>query len=128
MRRAILLSIVLLAAAAGASQSFWANGPSWPSGTVPIQIELGSAPALSDGCADWSCSASGAIDRWNLFMSRVQLRAVANSLHARGELNGRNDMFFADDMYGKAFGHDTLALSEFEDEITRAVRREPPVK
>jgi len=111
MRRAILLSIVLLAAAAGASQSFWANGPSWPSGTVPIQIELGSAPALSDGCADWSCSASGAIDRWNLFMSRVQLRAVANSLHARGELNGRNDMFFADDMYGKAFGHDTLALT-----------------
>jgi len=140
MRRAILLSLVLLALAVGASQSYWVNGPSWPSGTVPIQIELGSSPALTDGCADWSCAVSGAIDRWNLFMGRVQLRAIANSQHSRGELNGRNDrwnlfmgrvqlraiansqhskgelngrndMFFASDMYGKPFGSDTLALT-----------------
>ena len=82
MRRAIPLSLALVALAAGASQSYWVNGPSWPSGTVPIQIELGSAPALSDGCADWSCSAAGAVDRWNLFMGRVQLRAIANSQYA----------------------------------------------
>lgn len=110
-RRTILLSLVLLAAAAGASQSYWLNGPSWPSGVVPMQIELGASPALTDGCADWSCAASGAIDRWNLFTARVQLRAVANSQHTKGELNGRNDMFFANDMYGKAFGSDTLALT-----------------
>jgi hypothetical protein len=111
MRRAILLSLVLLALAVGASQSYWVNGPSWPSGSVPIQIELGASPALNDGCEDWSCSASGAVDRWNLFMGRVQLRAIANSQHSKGELNGRNDMFFASDMYGKAFGSDTLALT-----------------
>lgn len=111
MRRALLLSLVLLAVSAGVSRSYWANGPSWPSGTVPIQIELGSSPALTDGCADWSCSASGAVDRWNLFMGRVQLRAIANSQFAKGELNGRNDMFFANDMYGKSFGSDTLALT-----------------
>ena len=111
MRRAILLSLALLVFAVGASQSYWLNGPSWPSGTVPVQIELGSSPALSDGCADWSCVASGATDRWNLFMGRVQLRAIANSQYAKGELNGRNDMFFANDMYGKAFGSDTLALT-----------------
>ena len=101
IRRTILLSLVLLAAATGASQSYWVNGPSWPSGVVPMQIELGTSPALTDGCADWSCAASGAIDRWNLFMGRVQLRAIANSQHSKGELNGRNDMFFASDMYGK---------------------------
>ena len=111
IRRTILLSLVLLAAATGASQSYWLNGPAWPSGAVPMQIELGASPALTDGCADWSCAASGAIDRWNLFMGRVQLRAVANSQHTKGELNGRNDMFFANDMYGKAFGSDTLALT-----------------
>jgi hypothetical protein len=111
MRRAIPLALALVALAAGASQSYWVNGPSWPSGTVPIQIELGSSPALSDGCADWSCSAAGAISRWNLFMGRVQLRAIANSQYAKGERNGRNDVFFANDMYGKSFGADTLALT-----------------
>ena len=111
MRRAILVSLALLAAAAGVSQSYWVNGPSWPSGIVPVQIELGASPALIDGCADWSCSAAGAINRWNLFMGRTQLQAVERSTQAKGELNGRNDMFFAADMYGKAFGQDTLALT-----------------
>jgi predicted Zn-dependent protease len=111
MRRAILLSAVFVAAAVGASQSYWLNGPTWPDGVVPIQIELGSSPALTDGCADWSCSAAGAIDRWNLFMGRVQLQAVEHSTQTKGEGNRRNDMFFAADMYGKAFGPDTLALT-----------------
>jgi predicted Zn-dependent protease len=123
MRRASLLSLVLLAAAAGASQSYWVNGPSWASGTVPIQIELGASPALTDGCVDWSCSAAGAISRWNLFLGRVQLRAVEHSQHAKGELNGRNDMVFASDMYGKSFGPDTLALTTWwyrNDELVEA--------
>ena len=111
MRRTILLSLVLLAAAGVVAQSYWLNGVAWPSGTVPIQIELGASPALIDGCADWSCSAAGAISRWNLFMGRVQLKAVERSTQIKGELNGRNDMFFATDMYGKAFGQDTLALT-----------------
>ena len=111
MRRAILLSLVLLAAASGVSRSYWINGPSWPSGTVPVHVELGTSPALIDGCPDWSCAAAGAVDRWNLFMGRIQLQAVEHSTQAKGELNGRNDMFFAADMYGKAFGQDTLALT-----------------
>jgi hypothetical protein len=111
MRRAILLSLVLLAAASGVSRSYWLNGPSWPSGSVPVYIELGSSPALTDGCADWPCAAAGAVDRWNLFMGRIQLQAVERSAQTKGELNGRNDMFFAADMYGKAFGQDTLALT-----------------
>ena len=76
-----------------------------------MQIQLGASPALTDGCADWSCAAAGAIDRWNLFAGRIQLQAVENSAQTKGELNGRNDMFFAADMYGKAFGQDTLALT-----------------
>ena len=123
LRRTILLSLVLLAAVTGASQSYWVNGPSWPSGVVPMQIELGASPALADGCADWSCAAAGAIDRWNLFAGRVQLRAIANSQHSKGELNGRNDMFFANDMYGKAFGQDTLALTTWwyrDDKLVEA--------
>ena len=111
MRRAIPLSLVLVAAAVAASQSYWVNGVAWPAGTVPIQIQLGASPALTDGCADWSCSAAGAVDRWNLFMGRIELKAVQNSQRSKGELNGRNDLFFATDMYGKAFGHDTLALT-----------------
>jgi hypothetical protein len=111
MRRAILLSLVLVAAAVGASQSYWLNGPTWPGGVVPMQIQLGASPALTDGCPDWTCAAGGAIDRWNLFMGRIQLQGVPSPTGVKGELNGRNDMFFAADMYGKAFGSDTLALT-----------------
>jgi len=111
MRRTLLLSLVLLAAAGTAMHSYWSNGPAWPSGSIPIYIELGSSPALMDGCADWSCSAAGAISRWNLFLGKVQLQAISNATQAKGELNGRNDLFFGTDMYGKAFGTDTLALT-----------------
>jgi hypothetical protein len=111
MRRAILISFAFVAAAAGVSRSYWVNGPVWPSAAVPIHIELGASPALTDGCADWSCAAAGALDRWNLFMGRVQLKAITNSRQANGELNGRNELFFANDMYGKTFGSDTLALT-----------------
>jgi len=111
MRRTILLALAFLATAVGASQSYWVSGPTWPSGAVPMHVELGAAPSLTDGCPDWSCVASGAINRWNLFVGRIQLQAVENSAQTKGELNGRNDMFFAADMYGKAFGQDTLALT-----------------
>jgi len=127
MRRAILLSVVLVAAAVGASQSYWLSGSTWPDGVVPIQIELGSSPALTDGCADWSCSAAGAIDRWNLFMGRVQLQAVEHSTQTKGEGNRRNDMFFAADMYGKAFGPDTLALTTWWYDDRRNVMLEADI-
>jgi hypothetical protein len=123
MRRTILLSLALLAAAGAAAHSYWLNGPSWPSGTVPVYLELGASPALIDGCADWSCSAAAAVSRWNLFMGRVQLRAVENATQSKGELNGRNDVFFASDMYGHAFGADTLALTTWwfrEDKLVEA--------
>ena len=111
MRRTILLSLALAAAAGAAAQSYWLNGAAWPSGTVPIHIQLGASPTLVDGCPDWSCVAAGAISRWNPFTGRVQLQAIQNSSQPKGESNRRNDMFFASDMYGHAFGADTLALT-----------------
>ena len=56
-------------------------------------------------------------------MGRIQLKAVQNSQYSKGERNGRNDLFFATDMYGKAFGHDTLALTTWwyrDDELVEA--------
>jgi hypothetical protein len=41
----------------------------------------------------------------------VQLQAIPNATQSKGELNGRNDVFFGTDVYGKAFGADTLALT-----------------
>ena len=56
-------------------------------------------------------------------MGRIQLKAVPNSQHSKGERNGRNDIFFGTEMYGKAFGHDTLALTTWwyvEDRLVEA--------
>jgi hypothetical protein len=111
MRRAMLLSFALLAAAATATQSYWLNGPTWPSSTVDLDIELGASPALTDGCADWSCVAQAAATRWNLFMSRVQFVPIPNSSQTKGQRNGHNDMFFASDVYGSSFDANTLAVT-----------------
>ena len=72
---------------------------------------MGSSPALIDGCADWSCSATAAMNRWNAYLGGVQFRAVPNATQQQGRLNGRNDLFFGSDMYGDAFGSNTLAMT-----------------
>jgi hypothetical protein len=112
MKRTLLLSLVLLVAAATVARSYYLNGPSWPSGTtVPMYLEVGSSPALSDGCADWSCPLSDAIDVWNVALGKVQLKAIPNSTATSGEKNSRNDVFFATNAYGYALATRTLAVT-----------------
>ena len=120
MKRLALLSILLVAASAPAVRSYYLNGPSWPLGTVvPIHLQLGSSPVLTDGCADWDCSASAAIDAWNVALGRIQLAAVPDSSFAQGKQNGRNDIFFGTDAYGYAFETTTLAVTTWWQRLGR---------
>jgi hypothetical protein len=112
MKRILLLSIVMLASAASVARSYYLEGPFWPSSaSIRIDLELGSSTALTDGCADWSCSVSDAIDVWNVALGKVQLKAVPNSTATQGEKNGRNDVFFGTSAYGYALDKSTLAVT-----------------
>jgi hypothetical protein len=113
MKRALTIVALVLSTAVIGLQSYWRNGPTWPSGTVTEYIQLSStgAPTLLDGCADWSCSASAAMTRWNLYLNNMQFRPVPNATQGQGEQNGRNDMFFAADYYGHSFDTSTLAIT-----------------
>ncbi|MCX6552020.1 MAG: matrixin family metalloprotease, partial [Acidobacteria bacterium] len=113
MKRTVTLVALVLSTAIAGLQSYWTNGAFWPSGTVTVYVQLGSSGALNDGCPDWSCSAAAAMDRWNAFLGNVQFRAVQNATQSPGEGNRRNDMFFASDMYGEAFGTNTLAVTTY---------------
>lgn len=84
----------------------------WPSGsTVPMYLQLGTAPGpLIDGARSWDDVAASAVSIWDRqltsidFVSRIQNRGRAAN-------DGINDVFFADDVFGDAFGATTLATT-----------------
>jgi hypothetical protein len=84
----------------------------WPSGsTVPMYLMLGTAPStLLDGARSWDEVAASAVSIWDRqlvsidLISRIQGRTPA-------ENDGFNDLFFADDVFGDAFGATSLATT-----------------
>src|SRR5262249_46197053 len=83
----------------------------WPDGTVTMNLQLGGSPMLTDGFASWGESAESALGAWNAVMGRLQFRVVRDSTAAKGDGNGVNNVFFANDIYGMAFGDNVLAVT-----------------
>jgi matrixin len=106
---ALAMSLLLLAAAR-ASAYVLLDDP-WPDGTVTMNLQLGSSPPLTDGSANWDESAESALAAWNAVMGREQFRVVRNSSADKGDGNGANNVFFANDIYGMAFGSGVLAVT-----------------
>ncbi len=82
---------------------------------VPIVMNLelgGSNGPLSDGCADWGQCAENALTLWSPYLAGVQLRAVRNATVPQLDHDGVNVMYFANDIYGQAFGSRTLAATK----------------
>lgn len=111
MRRTVQLALAFVFAAGVGVGAYWLNGHTWPQGSKQIHIQLGSSGQLIDGCQDWSCVAAASMSRWNNVLGNIQLSAVPNSTRGQGDGNGVNDMFFAADIYGTAFGDTTLAVA-----------------
>ncbi len=89
----------------------FSNAARWPSGSVVMDLELGSSGPLTDGCLDWGECAEHALSGWNAAVSDPQFRVVRNSTSPRLDHDGRNVVFFSDDVYGTAFGDRTLAIT-----------------
>jgi hypothetical protein len=109
-RRLLVALLFAVAVAAGVSGFALLNDP-WPDGIVTMQLQLGTSGRLSDGSGSWGESAEAALSNWNQFTQRVQFRVVRDSTAPVGDGNGVNNVTFATDVYGMAFGTNVLAVT-----------------
>jgi len=107
-----LTLVLLLAGMCARLQAFvFIEGlPAWPDGTVTLELQLGSSPTYSDGTTPNS-TAIQALQSWNPSMARVQFAYVNNSGAAKSKTNGKNNVFFAANVFGTAFGDGVLAVT-----------------
>jgi predicted Zn-dependent protease len=92
-------------------------GGAWPSGTIPVQIQLdATAPAtpalpLTDGTTTWNAVAQSAMDEWNSVMVRSKLVGTVSTSKTTSESDNINSVFFANTVFGDAFDTFTLAVT-----------------
>lgn len=107
-------------ALSSATSAFELSGNSWPSGTIPMQLQLDATkPAnvsfpLIDGATSWNTIAISALEEWNNQLSRTRFTStISNSTDAVFETTGTkiNNVVFADTQYGDAFGAGVLAIT-----------------
>ncbi len=115
LRRAALAAAAL--AAGGAALGYdiiRAGSPTrivrWPAGNVTFQVKVGSSRTLIDG-SNFTTSFGTAISAWNAVIANVQLVGNPAAEGPGGENNGINEVFFAANIYGEAFGENTLAVT-----------------
>jgi len=117
VRRGTLLAtlILLLIPRVSAFDTF---GFSWPSGEVPIVLDLDNAdaplrpPALIDGSTTWNQVGRNSVAAWNEHLGRVQLVAVEPTAgQTAGRVNGVNEAVFSETIFGDEFGDTTLAVT-----------------
>lgn len=109
-RLLLLTGLALITVAT--SRAYELSGSSWASGTVFMQLQLGtpSSPLL-DGSTRWDDVAGAALERWNAHLGRVRLSGVKTSSAPQGSLNGYNNVAFSTHVYGEPFGGRVLGIT-----------------
>ena len=113
-RTTIALAIIALSAGAYSVLSFSLMDNRWDEGTIDMELQLGdSGGGLIDGSADWNACANLALDAWNAVLGPTgrSFNAVMGSTRTPAEPDEVNSVFFADDIFGTAFGESTLAVA-----------------
>lgn len=98
-------------------------GGAWPTGNIPLQLQLdATVPAgltlpLMDGSTSWDAVAESAMNDWNaaLVGERCQLTAATSTSTAATQGDGINSVFFSKTVYGQSFGNQTLAVTLVDD-------------
>ncbi|MBI5426557.1 MAG: immunoglobulin domain-containing protein [Opitutae bacterium] len=113
LRFFVLLGLLAFAASASAYVLITDNGRTvkWTPGTVFFDVKVGTSRTLQDG-TNFSTSFLEAEKSWNAVIGSVQL---SGNIEAEGaptqKGDGYNQSFFAADVYGEAFGTDTIAIT-----------------
>ena len=92
--------------------AFRLMGPSWPSGSIVMHLQLGTGSGtLINGCTSWGCVAEEALAEWNLYLNRTQFTVVRDSTASIDSSNGITNVFFGDTFYGEPWEPRTLAIT-----------------
>lgn len=106
-----ILTAAMIATCADRARSYALYSDVWPSGNIVMHLQLGASGTLLDGATSWGQSAEWALSAWNTYADRVQFTVVRDSSYGIASGNGINNVFWHDDVYGKAFGDTTLAIT-----------------
>jgi hypothetical protein len=103
---------VVWAASAGAYDIIRDNGRivKWQPGVITFEVKLGTAATLSDS-SNYSQSFIAAMDSWNGVMGNLQFAGNIAAAGPGADRNGINETFFAANVYGEAFGENTIAVT-----------------
>ncbi|RME67649.1 MAG: hypothetical protein D6781_12790 [Verrucomicrobia bacterium] len=116
--RRALFAVITAALTAAVARSHVIEG-GWPSGSIEMNLMLDASPAapalpargLTDKAASWNAAVLPALDAWNAHMERSKFTGIVRTRFEAARSNGRNEVFFANDIYGEAFGDRTLAVA-----------------
>ncbi|MEY4089244.1 MAG: hypothetical protein RJB55_1515 [Verrucomicrobiota bacterium] len=86
------------------------GSPVWPDGNIVMHLQLGTGPVLADG-RTWNTAAADTLAEWNRSLVRSRFTWVADSTVPIGDGNGVNNVVFRGDIFGRAFGESTLAVT-----------------
>ncbi|MBI2514192.1 MAG: immunoglobulin domain-containing protein [Opitutae bacterium] len=82
----------------------------WATGSIPMQVKLGTSSTLSDG-SNYSSSAVAAMTSWNQVILNSQFAGTTATAGNGGEDNGINELFFSSTVYGEAYGTNVIAVT-----------------
>ena len=112
LRQVVVAAAIVVCSAAGAL-GYWLNGPSWPNGSVVMQLQAGGSGTLSDGATSWNQSAEWALAEWNQYLDRVKFTVVRDSTVRIASGDGVNSVFWSSDVFGRAFDENALAITQW---------------
>ena len=92
-------------------------GGAWPTGNIPIRLQLdATAPTtpalpLTDGSTSWNAVAQSALDEWNTVLVRSKFASTISTSTTAKEGDGISSVFFSNTIYGQSFDSLTLAVT-----------------
>ncbi|MDP6581210.1 MAG: matrixin family metalloprotease [Vicinamibacterales bacterium] len=118
-RRAWVLAVLTAVVVTGATYSvkaFTFTGLRWPNGSViSLKIKMGAGSGrLIDGKTHWDQTVVASATQWNSTALKgvpIRLTTVRNASGSKKGNDGRNSIFFARTVFGRAFGANTLGVT-----------------
>lgn len=115
MKVSLALLLALLTAAAAWSYTYIKNDKTglpvkWDPGLVTLRVMLGSSQTLIDG-TNYNSTVQAAAETWNALLGNMQFLPQSASVDTATDHNKVNEIVFAADIFGKAFGDTTLAVT-----------------
>ncbi len=114
----LITVVISVFATASLAHAYAKLGSTWPSGNIPLRLQLDSTASatvslpLTDGTATWNGIAESALADWNAILARSRFTSSVSSAAAPTRANdGVTQIFFATNYYGSAFDSRTLAVT-----------------